>query len=120
MIIGKKNWILSKKIDLSEQFGTVEEAWIILREPNTDQVMALRELATLNERVMLAGVKDIMASLIVDHNFYADEATKLEPNAALDFVYDKPMAAVELVGKYLEWAFEPFRRAGQAADKQSM
>jgi len=25
-----------------------------------------------------------------------------------------------LVGKYLEWAFEPFRRAGQAADKQSM
>ena len=118
MIIGKKNWILSKKIDLTEQFG--EEAWVILREPNTDQVMALRELATLKEREILAGVKDMMASLIVDHNFYADEATKLEPKAALDFVYDKPMAALELVGKYLGWAFEPFRRAGQAADKQSM
>ena len=118
MIIGKKNWILSKKIDLTEQFG--EEAWITLREPNTDQVMALRELATLKEREMLAGVKDMMASLVVDHNFYADEATKLEPKVALDFVYDKPMAALELVGKYLEWAFEPFRRAGQSTDKQSM
>lgn len=118
MIISKKNWILSKKFDLSEQFG--EEVWITLREPNTDQVMALRELATLKEREMLAGVKGMMASLVIDHNFYADEATKLEPKAALDFIYDKPMAALELVGEYLEWAFEPFRRAGQAADKQSM
>ena len=49
MIIAKKNWILSKKIDLTEQFG--EEAWITLREPSTDQVMALRELATLKECV---------------------------------------------------------------------
>ena len=118
MIIAKKNWILSKKIDLTKQFG--EEAWITLREPNTDQIMALRELATLKEREMLAGVKGMMASLIVDHNFYADEATKLEPKAALDFVYDKPMAALELVGKYLEWAFEPFRPAGESTDSKSM
>jgi hypothetical protein len=117
MDITKKNYIQNKKIDCSEYFG--DEAWVILREPNTDQIMALRELATLKEREMLEEAHDILLGLIVDHSFYVGER-KAEPKKAIDTIYDKPLAALELVGKYLEWAFEPFRRAGANTDSKSL
>ena len=117
MDITKKNYIQSKKIDCSEYFG--DEAWVTLREPNMDQLMALRELKTLEEREMLAEVHDIIFELVIDHSFYAGEH-KVEPKEAIDTIYDKPKAALELVGKYLEWAFEPFRPAGESTDSKSM
>jgi len=115
--ITKKNYIQNKKIDCSEYFG--DEAWVILREPNMDKLMALRELAPLKEREMLAEAHDVLIELVIDHSFYAGDH-KVEPKAAIDTIYEKPKAALELVTRYMEWAFEPFRPAGANTDSKSM
>ena len=119
MIIDVKEWLFSKKIDLSKWFS--EEVWVALREPDTIEKTKLAERKeVLNTSDFLAYFKDILPVLIIDHNLYDKNNAQLDVKDVADIIFKKQEITADFIEQFFKWAFEPFRPAGQAADKQSL
>lgn len=93
-------YIHTQKILLGKEFGfeTDEECTLTLRELDTASVLKLKESSNSDsETKSLEVFKEILPNIIVDHNFYEDEQTKMDSTAVTELIFEK----VSTVGKVL-------------------
>lgn len=96
-------FVKTVKIDLSESFG--EGTFIVLREPTTDEAFKLRA----DDEVEAVKIfKELIPSLIMEHNFYeAEEGEKLLPNTEVtDIIYDAFGAFQNILKEYSDSMFQ--------------
>lgn len=92
-----KNFIHTQRINLGEEFGKEdEEVFVVLRELDTKSVLKLKNSAgkkdengNPDETATLETFREILPSLIVDHNFYIDEQTKMSTDEVTELFFEK-------------------------------
>lgn len=107
-IRNKNSYLITTKIEFGTMLGcdTDADAYITLKEMPTSLVMRLRQRTSEDE--MMEFFHEILPEIIVDHNLYEDETTKMTNEAIADLVYDK----VELTGKVFgDYSQAVFRNA---------
>lgn len=110
MFIRNKNYdkcIQKVRIEVGTLVGLDkdEEAFITLRELPTFEMIGLKEASDKGEESTLKYIKDILPSLIVDHNFYEDEKTKMSDNALSDLIFERVDLANKVISDYTNAAF---------------
>lgn len=93
-------YIFTQKIPLGKEFGfeTEEEVYITLRELDTKSVLKLKEAGNEDsETASLEVFREILPTLIVDHNFYETEEKKMNTAEVTNLLFEK----VSTVGKVL-------------------
>ena len=122
MVIVGKNWIASKKFDLSKELG--QEAWIIMREPNNHTRAIMYDAQNTDQKTKMAEILDIyqalLPGLVIDHNFYNENQEKLDAKGLIDAIFEKEDPTVALLNQFREWISQPFQRDGQASDSKPM
>ena len=93
------NYIFKQRVNLGEEFGKEpEEVFIVLRELDTKSVLKLKEAGSEDsETRSLEVFREILPNIMVDHNFYEDEQTKMDSTAVTNLLFEK----VSTVGKVL-------------------
>lgn len=105
-----KNFILAFRIDLGLEMDCEkpEDAYIILREPNTMEMMALNDALRAGQTALAGKMKEQLPAFTVEHNFYETENQKMENDAVIETVYSKAAAAMKVINDYTEKVFSPF------------
>jgi hypothetical protein len=92
-----QNYIHTQRINLGAEFEKEdEEVFVILREMDTKSVLKLKNSASKkdengnpDETASLETFREILPTLIVDHNFYIDEQTKMSPDEVTELFFEK-------------------------------
>lgn len=94
-------YIHTQKINLGEEFGKEdEEVFVVLRELDTKSVLKLKDASAKqseDETALLDVFREILPTLIVDHNFYESEDKKMTAGEVTDLFFEK----LSTVGKVL-------------------
>lgn len=85
------NYVHINRIDLGEFFGKEEaEVFLTVRELTTKDVLLLKEVADKKENTALFDTfREILPGIIVDHNFYVDEHTKMSVEDVADLLFER-------------------------------
>ncbi len=113
MIINRTTYLKTVRVELGLELGAekADEAWMLLREPSTLEWLELQEMAQeKQERAIVAKMRTLFPALVLDHNLYTDEATKLENADAVDIVFAKLPAAMKLIDDYIGVMRDPFAK----------
>lgn len=104
VVIKDKSYLITHRVNLGQFFDKPEEdAYIVLREPDTFTLSKLRSAKDAGEESggafidLFAGV---LPDLIVDHDLYKSETQKLTAQEVRDFIYDKTEILTCVVGEY--------------------
>jgi hypothetical protein len=83
------------------------EAFIVLKELPTLQMLTLKEASEQGENQTLALLKDLLPSILTDHNFYEDEQTKvkMKNEEVTDLIFASLDLTVKVVNAYTHAAF---------------
>lgn len=74
MKINKRDFLFCVRIDLSKELETTEEAWIDLREPDTQFLMRYRQFALeKNEEKLVSYLLEKLPEYILGHSFYKED-----------------------------------------------
>lgn len=103
----KKDYLLTFRIDLTEELGC--EVGVELREPNTLEMLELKDASQTSETAFVAKLKDILPALIVSSDFYESEGKPMASKDVIEVVYSKSAAAMKLMKEYTSRAFSPFQ-----------
>lgn len=107
MKIGK-NFLLTKKIELGEEFGAEDpsEAYIVFSEPDTAEVLALKQAGEDTPDKIL----DLMGKHIHEHNFTDENGVALSNSELMEVVRHKSLAAIKIINEYSNWIADPFQK----------
>lgn len=85
------NYVHTKRIDLGEFFEKEEaEVYLTVRELTTKDVLLLKEVADKKENnAIFDTFRKILPGIIVDHNFYVDENTKMSVEEVSDLLFER-------------------------------
>ena len=111
MLIKGKNFISSKRIELGLSLGAEkdEDAFLVLREPTTLELMDLQESKEAAGRKLL----DMIPALLVDHDFYESETVRMNAQGVARTLTEKPAAAMKVMSEYLAFVTSPFQSASE-------
>lgn len=114
----KSNYIQKVRLEIGKVMGEQEdsEVFLVLREPTSKMMLEMSELSTENERDMIEYFGKILPEIIVNHNFYEDEAqTQKMSNADIAALIMDTVGAVSTVmEQYYQAAF--FTRQQKTAE----
>ena len=81
-----------------------EDAWVLLREPTTDEAFSLR---TDDEEQAMEAFKALLPNIVIDHNFYEDEteAVKLPIEEVAKIVAESYTGFFEVLNQYTSQVF---------------
>lgn len=108
MFIKGKNFIATKKINLGLALGAEkdDDAFVVMREPTTLELMDLQESKEAAGRKLL----DLIPSVLIDHDFYESENVRMTPQAVAKTITEKSAAAMKVIGEYMEFVTSPFQK----------
>ena len=94
-----------------------DEAFILLKELPTLEMLRLKESSEKGENETLCLLRDLLPSILVDHNFYEDESAqkKMKNQDVAALVFESLDLTVKVVNEYTHAGF--FSRANKSADK---
>ena len=102
----KKDYLLTFKIDLSEELGC--DVGVELREPNTLEMLELKESLSSGEMALAAKLKSQLPALMIAHDFYESKDKPMDNAAVVEIIYAKPQAAIKVMTDFTNKAFSPF------------
>lgn len=111
MFIKGKNFISSKRIELGLALGAENDgdAFLVLREPTTLELMDLQESKEAAGRKLL----DMIPALLIDHDFYESETVRMNAQAVARTLTEKPAAAMKVMSEYLAFVTSPFQSVSE-------
>ena len=94
-----------------------DEAYIVLKELPTLEMLRLKEASEQGENQTLTLLRDLLPSILVDHNFYedADAKKKMDNREVASLVFESLDLTVKVVNEYTHAGF--FSRANTSADR---
>jgi len=94
-----------------------DEAFILLKELPTLEMLRLKEASEKGENETLCLLRDLLPSILVDHNFYEDENAqkKMKNQEVASLVFESLDLTVKVVNEYTHAGF--FSRANTSADR---
>lgn len=110
MFIKSKNYehcIQRVRIDVGAQVGLSkdDEAFIVLKEIPTIDVLKLRDASNKDEVQALEFFRELLPSVIVDHNFYETEQEKMKPKALASLIFESLDLTQKILSEYLNATF---------------
>ena len=89
-----------------------DEAFILLKELPTLEMLRLKEASEKGENETLCLLRDLLPSILVDHNFYedADAKKKMDNREVASLVFESLDLTVKVVNEYTHAAFFSRRR----------
>lgn len=105
------NYIVKVRIDLSAELGLdpSEDAYIVLRELPTVDVIGLKEAYVKGEREALEFFRERLPDMIVDHNLYEDENKKMDPAGVVALLFERAAAVMKVTNQYSDAIFPTSR-----------
>jgi hypothetical protein len=103
-ITKKQSYLKKVEVDLSEQLNC-EDVQVTLREPSTKEAFSLR---AEDEEKAVEAFKELLPSLIIDHNFYADdeENVKAGNQEVVDIIFENFQAFQKVLSDYTSAVFQ--------------
>jgi uncharacterized protein (DUF433 family) len=94
-----------------------DEAYIVLKELPTLEMLRLKEASEQGENQTLTLLRDLLPSILVDHNFYedADAKRKMDNREVASLVFESLDLTVKVVNEYTHAGF--FSRANTSAGR---
>lgn len=110
MFIRNKNYekcIQRIKIEVGKIVGLSkdDEAFITLREIPTIDMLKLMNASNESDVKTLEFFRDILPSIIVDHNFYESEQEKMKPKSLASLIFESIELTQKILGDYLSASF---------------
>ena len=112
MFIKSKNYeacIQKVRIEVGSLVGLEKdnEAYILLKELPTLQMLKLKDSSEKGENETLALLKDLLPSILVDHNFYEDENAqkKMKGEEVANLIFESLDLTVRVVNEYTHASF---------------
>ena len=101
------NYIVKVRIDLAAELGLdpSEDAYIVLKELPTMDVVGLKEALKKGEREAVEFFRERLADMIVDHSFYETETQKMKPADIVELLFEKNACVGKVVGEYVNAIF---------------
>jgi hypothetical protein len=122
MFIKTKNYdkcIQKVRIEVGTLVGLEkdDEAYILLKELPTLEMLRLKEASEKGENETLSLLRDLLPSILVDHNFYEDENAqrKMKNQDVAALVFESLDLTVKVVNEYTHAGF--FSRANGSGGK---
>ena len=122
MFIKSKNYdkcIQKVRIEVGTLVGLEkdDEAYILLKELPTLQMLKLKDSSQKGENETLSLLKDLLPSILVDHNFYEDENAqkKMKHAEVAALIFESLDLTVKVVNEYTQAGF--FSRASKNGEK---
>lgn len=105
----KKGYLFTARINLGIELGGEKEddAFIELREPNTIELMEIQDAYQKGNTEIVKHFLLALPAMVVDHNLFSEQE-KLSSAAAVNAIFDKPAAALKLIGEFAEKVVSPF------------
>lgn len=112
-----QNAIQKVKVEFGTLVGldTDPEAYIILKELPTLEMMQLNEAHEKGPVALMEFFHKVMPHIIVEHNLYETEDKKMSDKAVTDFIFEKLDLTSKIVSDYAASAF--FTRLNKAEEK---
>ena len=84
-----------------------DEAYILLKELPTLQMLKLKEGSEKGENETLALLRELLPSILTDHNFYEDENAqrKMRSEDVADLIFESLDLTVKVVNEYTHASF---------------
>jgi len=102
-----ERFLIKVKINLGQFFDKADDdVFVVLREMDTFNTLKLNEQLRESELATFMAFKEILPELIVDHNFYADEKTKMNNTEVVDLLFSKTKVATKIIKDYLDATFQ--------------
>lgn len=100
-------FLIKVRVSIGKELGleNENEAFIELKEIPTLETLNLKEMTTKSEIELLQYFKKILPMIIIDHNLYLEENSKMSNEEVVDMVFEKNTLATKVIGDYLEKAF---------------
>lgn len=92
-----------------------DEAFITLKELPTIDMLRLKEAAEKGEKESLSFFKEILPSIIADHNFYETEQKRMESIALTTLIFESLDLTLKVINEYTRSAF--FTRMRRTGDR---
>ncbi len=112
MFIKQKHWdacIQKVRVEVGTLVGldSDSEAFLTLRELPTMQMLRLKDVADQGEEQTLGLLHELLPIIIVDHNFYEDEAAKhkMTNQDVADLIFESLDLTVKVVNEYTQASF---------------
>lgn len=115
-IKSKSNYLVKVKVNVGLVLGcdTDEEAFIELRELDTQSMMKLKEASEKGEAAYMEYMKSVLPSIITEHNLYREEGKLMSNTEVMELVFSKLDLTTKVVSEYMSQAF---RISGSGTDK---
>ena len=110
MYVQKRNYgafIQSVKINVGLECNMDKEddALITLRELPTLEMMNLREAYDKGQKELIMYFREILPTIIIDHNFYEDENKKMTGENLTNLIFEKMELSSKVIGEYSQASF---------------
>ena len=104
MYIKKNNYdnaLRKVRIEVGTLVGleTDAEAYLILKEMDTLTTLKMKSITANNEDVV-SFFKDVLPSIIVEHNFYEEEEKKMSNEELASFIFQKIDLTTKVIEEY--------------------
>lgn len=104
MYIKKNNYdnaLRKVRIEVGTLVGleTDAEAYLVLKEMDTLTTLKMKSLTTEHSDV-ISFFKDVLPSIIVEHNFYETEEKKMSNSEVASFIFEKIDLATKVIEEY--------------------
>ncbi|MFA7109444.1 MAG: hypothetical protein WC162_09915 [Sphaerochaetaceae bacterium] len=120
MFIKSKNYgncVQKVKIEIGTNVGleSADEAYIVLKELPTIEMLKLKEASEKSENEILTLFKELIPLILIEHNFYEDEKAqkKMSNKDVTSIIFDSLDLTVKVVDEYTKASF--FTRAEKIA-----
>lgn len=101
-----EKFILKTELEIGDYFGLEkQEVKITLREPDTLSTLNLRDYLSGDQAKLLEIIKELLVDVLVDHNLYEDENTKMKKEDVIDLIFSKSKLTTYVVGEYISSIF---------------
>ena len=122
MYIKNKNYdnaLRKVRIEIGKLIGleTDAEAYLVLKEMDTLTTLKMKGLTDDTDK-LIEFFKDVLPSLIVEHNFYETEDKKMTHKDVANFIFEKLEVSTKVVEEYSSAIFR-IKPAAEDGDKVS-
>ena len=90
-----------------------EEAYIVLRELDTNSMMKLKKASNDGEEALIDFMHKILPQIIIEHNFYETEQQKMTNEALANLIYDRMELSSLVIKSYTEASFFTPKRTNE-------
>ena len=110
MFVQKRDYgafLQTVRVNVGKEVGLYndEDAYIVLRELPTLEMMELRDAYGKGQKELLVFFRDVLPKIIVEHNFYETEEKMMTDDALSSLVFERMDLSGKVIGEYSSASF---------------